>query len=165
MTAVTTLSPDTDTPAWITHVLTVAIPLAGFGVSLWDPNGALKSGPVEAAVILGSFVIAAAIHLVRLVAKNGLTRVGLEHDITTTETWLHENSAVVKSTFDQVAPLLNLIPEWRTALMKVSADVAQVKGRVDAIPADQTAAAVAALRAILGPTQTLTPVAAPVATG
>jgi hypothetical protein len=136
----TSLSADTGTPSWITNLVTfllVAVPVA---LSVWKPNGSFTSANTQA-VIVGLGVLAAGlVHLVKLLSENGLKKAGIAKTITEEESWVKANFADLTGTFTAAKAAVATIPGLPAHLAQVDTAVADVKGRLDAIPPTDAAA-------------------------
>ncbi len=146
-----TLTADTRTPSWLTHGLTLLIPVVGVVLSLWQPGKIDLTAGAQAAVILGAFALAAFLHAVHVVTVNGLTKAGLTKDVTEAEAWFTANYETVRSVFEAAKPALDAIPGVPAALNEVQNTLAAVQAKVDAVPATQRQAVLDVLGTLGGP--------------
>jgi hypothetical protein len=147
-------------PAWAWRLLSALLLFAG-PVTVWvDPGGHLDTGATQAAIILGFMVAAVVAFLIHAtlaaVHEKGwkmAAAVDVEHQaVAEAKALLPQMQAL----YDQAAPLVDKLPGYDT----LAADVAAVKGQVDAIPADQLSTVAAALHALTaGGPVTVTPAA------
>ncbi|MDP9168702.1 MAG: hypothetical protein M3O32_22005, partial [Actinomycetota bacterium] len=132
-----TLTADTRTPSWLTHGLTLLIPVVGVVLSLWQPGKIDLTAGAQAAVILGGFALAAGLHAVHVITINGLTKAGLTKDVTEAEAWFTANYDTLRTTFEAAKPALDAIPGVPAALNQVQTTLAAVQAKVDAVPQAQ----------------------------
>ncbi|MCU4184037.1 hypothetical protein K6U06_06670 [Acidiferrimicrobium sp. IK] len=134
------LTADTGTPTWLTHALTVLLPVVAVVLAVWQPGNVKLSAASQAAVIVGGLVLAAALHAVHLITRNGLSKAGLTKTITEEEQWVKANIDTLKSVATQAKPLLDSIPGGPAALATMQSDLADVKARVGQVPQTDRAA-------------------------
>lgn len=134
---VTQLTPDTKTPTWVTHavsLLLVAVPVA---LSVWKPNGAFTSTAAQAVIVAAGVLAAGVVHLVKLVCDNGLSKAALEKTVSEEEQWVKANYTDLQQTFTGAQKALAAVPGLPERLSGVEALAHQVEAKVEAIPAPE----------------------------
>jgi hypothetical protein len=148
--AVIPLTADTKTPAWLSHALTLLIPVVAGLIAIFRPGDVVNTPSAQAVLMLGALVMAGVIHVALLAKENGLTKAGLAKTITEEEAWIRSNYGVLRSTFEAAKPALDLIPGVPAALATAQADLEQVKATVAGIPAVQKQAVLETLSGLVG---------------
>jgi len=134
---VTELTPDTATPTWVTHtvsLLLVAVPVV---LSVWKPNGAFTSTTAQAVIVAAGVLAAGVVHLVKLVCENGLSKAGLEKTVSEEEAWVKANYADLQQTFGNAQKALASVPGLPERLSGVETLAHTVEAKVDSIPAPE----------------------------
>lgn len=125
------------TPAWLPKLVALLLLIAGPVLAYLDPDGKIKSGLVQAVIILVFVVVAAAIFTVHLILENGLSKTGITKTITEEEAWVRAHAAELQSTFNAAKPALDAIPGVPAALAAANGEISSLKARFDALPPEQ----------------------------
>lgn len=140
-------APSSSIPTWLPKAVSAAVAAVAIVLAVWHPHHFADTAAAQAAVTLAGLVVAGLIFAVHLIGENGLSRAGIEKDLSEEEAWVKANYAALRSTFEAAKPALDSIPSVPAGLSAVTADVAELKAKVEAIPASQIQAFLTAVGA------------------
>ena len=133
-------APSSGEPSWLVKAIGVAVMVIPAVIAFVNPGGRLSAPSLVAAVTLGGLLVGAVIVLVDTIAKNGMSKAGLERTVSEEEAWFRANYATIRSTFEAAKPALDAIPGVPAALDAVTKDVADLKARAATVPSTDVSA-------------------------
>lgn len=104
------LTPDTDEPSWLVHLIAVLVAAVPIALAVWQPGHVNLTSAAQATIIGIGLAGVAIFYAVRTLAKNGLSKAGLTKTVTEEEAWLHANATTIRNVFEQAKPALEALP-------------------------------------------------------
>lgn len=137
------------TPAWLIKATAVLVVIAGPAFAWIDPSGKIDTATAQAVVTLGSLIVGAIIFSIQFVLaavhKNGFTKLALTNIASAEDAEFKALWPQFQTLWATASPVLSQLPD----MTKVTADVAELKSTVAAIPEAQKQAALDAMRQLL----------------
>lgn len=137
------------TPTWLIHGVALIVALCGPVLAWVDPTGKIDTPTAQAVVILGFLVVAAIIFTVTIaieaVHKYGLSKAAFQSAESSEVSELKVLLPEFRATYAEAKPGLALLPGITTTISAVSKQAAAAEAKVDAVPAVQRDAILAAI--------------------